>query len=261
MKEFLSVFLFFFLFHSKSEKVMTNNPMKGVKSTKEIILRPGDPMIEAIASDRDATIDTHYDFYTIYDKNGVAIENYSRRKDGKTYEKVISTVDENGRLATGTMFDPNIFIERWEYVYDEKGNCTNINYFDGKGKSGGREVKKYDKDNRLIEFIYYDRNEDVVYSSNGKYNEKGKLQDLFYIENYGNFTSIESYEYEGDNIIKIATYASIGYDSSKQEYIKGAFRRQRSFSHVFDSHGNWITKKEKLNGVLDKIWERKIVYY
>jgi hypothetical protein len=186
---------------------------------------------------------------------------YFRDKNGKLYEKHIKSVNENGKLIEGKMYDPIELIEKWDYIYDDKGNCTSVNYFDNNGKLRRREVNRYDKDNRLVEFIYYDRNGDVGFRSINQYNEKGQIKDTITFENYNSSTTIESYEYNDNNIIKISYYKSKAYDSSKQEYIKGELKRQRSFSYVFDSYGNWITKKEELNGVLNEIWERKIAYY
>jgi hypothetical protein len=264
MKEFLSILIFFiflFSFYIKSEKMMTNNLENKIKSVKKIYYKPGDSIIKAITSNRNATIDAYYNFYTIYSKNGVPIEMYFRDKNGELYEKRIKTLDENGKLIEGKMYDPVELIEKWDYIYDDKGNCTSINYFDSKGRLR-REVNKYDKENRPVEFIYYDHNGDVGFRSIDQYNEKGQVKNIITFENYNSSITIESYEYNDDNnVIKISYYKLKAYDRSRQEYIKGELKRQRSFSYVLDSYGNWITKKEKLNGVLNKIWERKIEYF
>tara|TARA_R100001369_G_C3287513_1_gene163272 strand:- start:91 stop:471 length:381 start_codon:yes stop_codon:yes gene_type:complete len=116
--------------------------------------------------------------------------------------------------------------------------------------NGWKYVYKYNSDNNKIEQFRYKPDGSLRHRRTYNYNENGNEFEQFQNKPDGTIIKFVSEYDEMDNLI-IQNWFN---DHGKQTH-------QTSFKYVYDSNGNWITKKRSSKGVLSMVWERQIEYY
>lgn len=262
----------------KKTKVTGNKTTETqIKSIKEILSKPGKPIIKALKSNRDSVFAITYDTYQIFSRNGKLIENSRYENDGSLYQKSKNKLDENGKLIKGARYNSKGEItEKWNYVYDKNGNMIEVTYYDKNGAFSGKQVNKYDKKNNLTEYFYQNSKGKITNRDTYKYFKNGKIKEQNRYKSDGTLRDRRTYEYDnnGNEIIDKVYKADGTIMIYKSEYDKmnniienywinekGEQTHQTSFEYIYDKNGNWITKRRSSNGVLSMIWERKIEYY
>lgn len=220
-----------------------------------------------------------------FDEDGNVLEylsygNNSLRKDNQTslIEKFTYTYDEQGYLIEmNSQVDHVMAPSKWVYKnnrygyevemnayfkdgslsykstsnYDAKGNLVEKNWTEGDETS--KQIYTYDAENNLIEKNdYYNGSEISSRKTTYKYDYKGNVIESLSVNANAHFYTRETYEYdENGNKIVTTSYDSSGKASaiSNCKYLN------------LDGSGNWGRQDGYLNGVINWITEREIVYY
>ncbi len=214
--------------------------------------------------------------YELYDLEGKLIEEISpyrlmmedSYKDVYIYDiegKLISRDEyaENGSLIGKTIFETYINGSRIEKHY----------YFDNQQilKLGSHII--YDSEDKHLEKVSYDENENIDLNHIYNYNSKPLRKTKESITFKGDERIVKSYYYDEDDIV--TSSAEISYYS--QENIKafssfdegGNLVGKHTYEYDFDLQGNWITKRQywwtigwgEYNLIPWTITRRKIQYY
>lgn len=275
---YVLMLILFTQFSCKTTKgVVNKTPEKKIKSIKEILFKPNNPINKAIQSNRDSVFSVKYDTYQIFSKKGKLIENSRFENNGDLYQKIVNTINEKGVLINGKKYNSeDEIIETWKYLYDDNENMIEVTYYDNNTVFTGKQVNKYDENNNLTEYNYQNSKGKVINRDTYKYFENGKIKEQHRYKPDGTLRDRRTYEYDdnGNEIIDKAYKSDGSIMIYKSEYDKmnniienywinekGEQTHQTSFEYVYDENGKWITKGRSSNGVLSMIWERQIEYY
>lgn len=272
---YLIILISFTLFSCKTTKIVSNKTFKiQIKSIKEILSKPNNPINKSLKSNRDSVFSVRYDTYQVFSKNGMLIESVRYERDGSLYEKTKSVLNKNGKLIKGVKYNSKGEVkEKWKYIYKE--NITEIDYYDSKGNLTNKQVDVSDDKGNNIEMSLINTKRNSVWKYVYAYNEKseiierlkykpdGSLKDkrTYKYDEKGN--KIEEYLYRDEKVTKFISEYDKMNNMLVQNWFneKGERTHQTSFEYVYDVNRNWITKKRSSNGVLGMIWERNIKYY
>src|SRR5690606_18506269 len=154
-----------------------------------------------------------------------------------------SEIEGNRYNSEGVLMSEN----KYEYVYDEKGNKTEKLFYDKNGVFKSKDVYSYDENGNLIESLENFEKGKFNIKDTYKYDDKGnKIEWVSYKEG-----GVFDFKYNNDydpygNIIK----------SNLSEY-DNIQKTIFSFKYIFDEKNNWIRRTQYTNGFPKKITERK----
>lgn len=164
-------------------------------------------------------------FYKYDDKENLIEQIDTNRKYGEQIRTM--EYDAKGNMIKLSLFTGGEWYNYEIYQYDERGNRIDIKIYITKDNSlDGHYSYKYDKDNNLIEYVYY-----------GTFTD-GKEVETFQYDKYGNEISD----------VKIST----GDDKPSKEL---------TTTYKYDASGNWIQMTLHKKNKPDIIFERVIEYY
>lgn len=146
-------------------------------------------------------------------------------KNGTLISKVMYEFDSLGREIEQITYNfAGKITSKCTFEYDQNGNQTTINFFNEDEKPTTKVINIFDEKNNLIEKSILQKNK-IIISSVYKYDDKGN--------------EIEEIRDQKSPPLKIT----------------------KSSSYEFDLNGNWITRTNFSNGVVNSILVREFRYY
>lgn len=242
-----------------------------IKSTRTVSYQLDDDGKE---QSREETLSS--DFHTMeqFSREGllVATEIYARQPYG--YHKSTRVLNSDGTIALGMNQDENgVLRYYWLNHYNEKGQLDTIRTYRSDSTLKELEVRKYDQVGNMVRktvdkirspnslpFGWLRHSDNAfIYDSSGNVIER-----IQYVSAIENEQVRELLEQGNEQPRKGTSYYE--YDTYGNKILEKFVRPRvdpfpRLISYEFDEHGNWITKKIRINGVLRRISERDIVYW
>lgn len=244
-----------------------------IKMVSEISYKVEDDKIK----NRDSLLSLKVDNYSLFDEDERLIESGKYNSEGDLLERIAYERSKNGLLVKGLRKGEldeleNVWIYEYDSVdnlvetktynaheeliktqlneYDIEGNCVEMLLTNYLNKSTWRYRYEYNDKGQKVEEFKHKPNGDIKSRRTYHYDEKGNEVEQFKFNTDGGYTKIVSEYDEMNNLINQDWYT----DNNEKIY-------QISFVYIYDSYGNWITKKQTKDEVLTKVWERKIEYY
>lgn len=184
---------------------------------------------------------THTRSYFIREKFGKVVI------DDKVFESTLDEYSKEGQLISKTDSGSFSSVEISKYVYNEKGNNTEINIYDEYGGLNGKKINKIDELGHISEQITYNSNGDEIAIFKFVYDNMGnQIARKTYIDGVYKFTTKYKYDLKGNKIYE--------WDGS----IKNG---QSTYDYEFDNKGNWIVGGKYEGGKKWLIIKRDIIYY
>ncbi len=223
-----------------------------------------------------AFIGKYLERYDIYGNDEKIIEYGQYDGEGNIYEITKIQKDENGKPLKGMIFDSKDNLKKYyTTVINSNGNVTEFKNYNSKKELVYLQKNKYDANGNVISRIGKNPKSDKVYKTEMIYNSKNELIKKTKYNSDGSIKDTRTYKYnDSGNEIESELFKSNGnytkfvseYDNLNNLTIQnwydkeGNQKHQTSFEYIYDSQGNWITKKRFSNGELGYVWERKIEY-
>lgn len=149
----------------------------------------------------------------------------SYHSNGTLITKIMYESDSLGREIEQITYDfAGKVTSKCTFEYDANGNQTEINFFNEDGKLNTKVINIFDEKNNLLEKSILQKNK-IISSSVYKYDNKGN--------------EIEEIKNQKSPPLKIT----------------------KTSSYEFDSNGNWITRTNYSNSVVNSILVREFRYY
>lgn len=187
-----------------------------------------------------------------YDERGYLIEMLTQGEHIMAPSKWVYKNDKHGyEIEMNAYFKDGSLSYKSTSKYDTKGNMVERNWNEGKETS--KQICTYDTENNLIERNeYYNGSEISSLQTTYKYDDRGNAIEFLAVNANVHFYTRETYEYDAKgNKIVITSYDTSGKASAISNY---KYLNQ-------DNAGNWGRQDCYLNGVIEWITEREIVYY
>ena len=161
-----------------------------------------------------------------------------------------ATINEQGHISAYTGYnsdDEIISIQSNEY--DEKGNVVKMTNESLLYGNVFIHNYIYNTDNLIMEEVKFNKAQNKKDKRTYTYDEKGNEIEQFHTRSNGEITKFVSEYNDSDDLV-----------SNKWFNVDGEQINVTSFEYLYDTKGNWITKKRSTDGELSYVWEREIKY-
>jgi hypothetical protein len=219
-----------------------------------------------------------YTVHSVFDSNGLKIEEISFSLDRSIFEKNIFKYNQAGKNMETQMVDPNgSLISKGVYVYNKNGALTGYFNYTSTGTIADSVIFKNNSKNEMIEKAWYygdghlaERNsyvldkigqiiEKKMYNSDSTFLEKT----IFIYDLKGN--NIEKTLYKPDGSLDEKTkFQFDNLNNQLEEKIYDSLGRiieKNVWIYTYDSHKNWIKRIDYKNNKPEYILKRQIEYY
>ena len=191
-----------------------------------------------------------------YDKRGNIISTKLYDAFGSLFLKTSSSYDSRDNETEEVNYTQvvekdkhkDVVLNRTTWLYDEKGNMVEEQYFDGDSSVTRKTVNKYDNGNKIEQ----------------KKSESGTtLKTTYKYDARGNV--IEEIQYDADG--NIAARITSGYDDKGNEAEELYYDKDNNlqthtvFKITYDKNGNWTRREQLDNDKTIMVTVREIAYY
>ena len=200
-------------------------------------------------------INRHRDRLWVFDRKGNLIEQQEyRATDGSLNYRVVFACEVEGRRSGSAKYDSSgLLVEKSAYVYDPKGELTEVTVHGTDGSLKEKEHYVYDDRGNQTESFSFDAdgpmNSKSVYDGKGNviemlgYKPDGSLiaRYVFAYNDKGNQKEWIQYEADGSCTAKVVYASDVSGNWIKDLYYNsdGSIFDEASRSYIFDSTGNW----------------------
>jgi len=190
-----------------------------------------------------------------YDKQNLCIQKDELTDDRKLKFRSLNKYNSDSKLQEQNTYDKNgVLHSKSIYKYDAKGNEVEESVYKSNGDLWWKIAKTYDNLGNMIaeediQDMFGEKGSKMLYD----YDKQKKVVKTTYINPDGTTRYVRDTKYDfNKNIIS---------ENSVSDDFMNQFTTEYSYS--FDSHNNWINRKEKSIGPMERktIVERKIQYF
>jgi len=244
---------------------MENNKIKKLEELTQLINTNGEVLNEFIT------------YQQIFDESGKTILDAAWEANGILQNKSAYTYDENGnQIAQKVYLDEENISEHWTYVYDKQNKLTQkkVEYADGSisiynkkiepnnsiewvitdedNEFEGKEVKRYNSKDALIESIEIDDENSEVLKKIFEYDDKDNMLTQIIFE-YGEPLSKEVMQYDANNNLIHSLRLSPGgskisetkfYYNENSKLSRREINGEIQVDYTYDEKGNEIEVKQ-----------------
>jgi hypothetical protein len=221
------------------------------------------------APERDALIDTDYDYALYGDVSSIKVstyelkDNFGTESKGSLLDSHVIRFDSRGQVSTAKIYFGEGVSELCTYSYNSQGKITTVDHKEESGSIAGKTIIKYNSNGKKIQHSRYNGDGSLYTKDLFEYNSSGKLSREYCYGDDGSLYSKNVYNY-GSNGKVSSIY---GYDSAnvlqyKKIFSYDQFKNLIKFS-TYDGNGAKIyeeTYKYNSNGYMTSSTERDFMY-
>ncbi len=109
---------------------------------------------------------------------------------------------ENENLILEEVYEYDELISKQSFSYDEKGNIIEENKWT-EDDGNLRRVNEYDKNDKLVKVLFYNKKEELAAKTEYSYNESGKINEVTEEDQHGKNTTTIQYDDKGNAVEQV----------------------------------------------------------